>query len=141
MKWIKWVGLIALAWLPGIASGANLTLSSAGTIVNVGVYENVTVSAANCRLYNTTITGTLTVSESVELRSCDVYEVTFGAASKTLTAWCTGFETQTEAAIEAAGTGGTVTATDCIFNTPARRDRLNRPANPTYHKCNRSDAP
>jgi hypothetical protein len=148
MRWIKWVILIVLAGLPGVASGADLVLSGAGTIVNIGVYENVTVSAANCILYNVTITGTLTVSESVELRSCDVYAVTFGAAAKTLTAWCTGFETQTAAEIALAGSTGTVTDgldpegnSTNVFNEPARRDSLNRPANPAYHSCDRSDKP
>jgi len=150
MRWIKWALLIVLAWLPGVANGADLVLDGANTVVNTNVYENVTVNdgSTGCILYNVTITGTLTVSESVELRSCDVYAATFGAAAKTITAWCTGFETQLESAIESAGSTGTVTDgldpegnSTNVFNEPARRDSLNRPANLAYHKCDRSDAP
>ena len=144
MRWIKWIILIVLAWLPGVASGADLVLDGANTVVNTNVYENVTVNdgSTGCILYNVTITGTLTASDSVELRSCDVYAVTFGTdGDNVITAFCTGFETQTELEIEAAGEGGTVTATDCIFDTAARRDSLNRPTNPAYHSCDRSDKP
>ena len=150
MRWIKWVILIVLAGLPGVASGADLVLSGANTRVPIGVYEDVTVNegSTGCILYNVTITGTLTVSESVELRSCDVYAVTFGAAAKTLTVWCTGFETQTELEIEAAGSTGTVTNgldpegnSTNVFDVLANRNSLEQASRTAYHNCNRSDAP
>lgn len=150
MKWIKWAVLIILAWLPGLGYAGDLVLAGANTHVDRQIYDNVTVNegSTGCIFWNTTVKTLFTASESTEVRSGSIYAATFGAAAKTITAWCTGFETQTEAEIEDAGSDGTVDdKTDPegnstnVFDELAERDSKDRPTNPAYHKCNRSDAP
>lgn len=109
--------------------------------VNMSVLDNVNITATGIVLRNCTIKGTLTVSESVRLINCIVDgTVTFGAAAKTLTAWCSDFS-QLEATIEAAGSTGTVTDVDTTnqFLTDCDLTSNDVPTNPACSKCNRSD--
>ena len=150
MRWIKWVLLIVLAWLPGVASGAaDYVSDGANSIINIGVYNNVTISHAGIIPYKVTIKGVLTVNESVELRSCIVDgTVVFGTdADNVIRAWCTAFS-QSEATIEDSGTKGFVTDeldpegnSTNDFSTDCGLDSKDRPSNPACHKCDRSDAP
>ena len=125
------LALVTLLVLPlsiGVLSSNAADVPAQDAFVSATLYEgDVTISNTGVRLVHCTILGTLTVSQDVDMANCYVEGTVTNSAA--ITAVGCVFN-DSGADVTDAGSGGSLTDTNCTFSTDCNLTGDNLPLNP-----------